>query len=94
MPSNLPGGTSATYLEYIYTQTFAAVPDQWPSPGAGSIGLGTDSAHHRRATRRAEPEDATEKAAPTADSGAGRAVALTSAAVVLGCLAGVGLVLY
>lgn len=25
----------------IYTQTFAAVPDQWSSPVAGTIGLGT-----------------------------------------------------
>lgn len=24
-----------------YTQTFAAVPVQWPSPSAGTIGLGT-----------------------------------------------------
>jgi hypothetical protein len=25
----------------VYTQTFPAIPDQWPSPVAGSIGLGT-----------------------------------------------------
>ncbi|RMZ88694.1 hypothetical protein DV736_g4080, partial [Chaetothyriales sp. CBS 134916] len=25
----------------VYTQTFADVPDQWPSPSAGTIGLGT-----------------------------------------------------
>jgi hypothetical protein len=38
-----------TYMENIkgvqqpvvYTQTFPAIPDQWPSPAAGSIGLGT-----------------------------------------------------
>ena len=33
--------TSVTYVEVIYTQTFAKVPDQWPSPGSGTIGLGT-----------------------------------------------------
>ncbi|OQO14443.1 hypothetical protein B0A48_01320 [Cryoendolithus antarcticus] len=30
-----------TYVQLAYTQTFAAVPDQWPSPGVGQIGLGT-----------------------------------------------------
>jgi len=25
----------------VYTQTFAAVPEQWPGPSAGSVGLGT-----------------------------------------------------
>ncbi|KAF7186051.1 hypothetical protein HII31_12578, partial [Pseudocercospora fuligena] len=34
-------GTSATYIQYIVTQTFAEVPDQWPSAGVGSIGYGT-----------------------------------------------------
>ncbi|PGH01251.1 hypothetical protein AJ80_09035 [Polytolypa hystricis UAMH7299] len=27
--------------QLIFTQTFAKVPDQWPSPSKGSIGLGT-----------------------------------------------------
>ena len=25
----------------VYTQVFSAVPEQWPSPEAGSVGLGT-----------------------------------------------------
>lgn len=28
-------------VQRVYTQTFQAVPQQWPSPSAGSIGLGT-----------------------------------------------------
>lgn len=39
LPSSV--GSTNSYVEVIYTQTFAAVPDQWPSPIAGSIGLGT-----------------------------------------------------
>lgn len=34
---------SSNGVSGIYTQTFAAVPDQWPSPEAGTIGLGTIS---------------------------------------------------
>ncbi|KAK4935109.1 hypothetical protein LTR10_023780 [Elasticomyces elasticus] len=34
-------GGVATQVAVVYTQTFAAVPDQWPSYTAGSIGLGT-----------------------------------------------------
>ncbi|CAK3797808.1 Hypothetical predicted protein [Lecanosticta acicola] len=34
-------GATVTYAAFVYTQTFAAVPDQWPSPSSGSIGLGT-----------------------------------------------------
>lgn len=34
-------GTSITYVEVIYTQTFASVPDQMATAGSGSIGLGT-----------------------------------------------------
>ncbi|KAI1619955.1 hypothetical protein EDD37DRAFT_181175 [Exophiala viscosa] len=30
-----------TQVAVVYTQTFAAIPDQWPSYTAGSIGLGT-----------------------------------------------------
>ncbi|RMZ77428.1 hypothetical protein DV738_g4416, partial [Chaetothyriales sp. CBS 135597] len=36
-------GTSVIYATVAYTQTFPAVPDQWPSPSAGTIGLGTIS---------------------------------------------------
>ncbi|KIW40102.1 uncharacterized protein PV06_07333 [Exophiala oligosperma] len=32
---------SAVQVPVVYTQTFAPVPDQWPSPTAGEIGLGT-----------------------------------------------------
>lgn len=28
-------------IERTFTQLFVAVPDQWPSPSAGTIGLGT-----------------------------------------------------
>lgn len=43
-PTQMPSVTA--YQMYdgvarVYTQTFPAVPDQWPSPSAGSIGLGT-----------------------------------------------------
>ena len=31
----------ATQVAIVYTQTFASVPDQWPGPSSGSIGLGT-----------------------------------------------------
>ncbi|KAL1863556.1 hypothetical protein Plec18167_000650 [Paecilomyces lecythidis] len=30
-----------TYVPVTYTQTFADVPDQWPAPSSGSIGMGT-----------------------------------------------------
>lgn len=30
-----------TNVEVVFTQTFAAVPDQWPSPSPGTIGMGT-----------------------------------------------------
>lgn len=33
--------SSVTYVEVIYTQSLAEVPDQYPSPGLGSIGYGT-----------------------------------------------------
>ena len=38
--SNVGKGV-ATQLNIVYTQTFANVPDQWPSPKAGTIGMGT-----------------------------------------------------
>lgn len=34
-------GSVATYVSIVYTQTFASVPDQWPTAGAGTIGYGT-----------------------------------------------------
>ncbi|KAK5115854.1 hypothetical protein LTR85_009448 [Meristemomyces frigidus] len=34
-------GAATTWVEVIYTQTFASVPDQWTTAGAGSIGYGT-----------------------------------------------------
>lgn len=33
-------GTTVTWAAIVYTQTFADVPEQWASPGVGSIGLG------------------------------------------------------
>ncbi|KAI5368019.1 Putative protein Kre1 [Septoria linicola] len=33
--------SSVTYVEVVYTQTFASVVDQWPSPKSGEIGYGT-----------------------------------------------------
>lgn len=33
-------GATVTYAPWVYTQTFADVPDQLPSPIAGNIGLG------------------------------------------------------
>jgi hypothetical protein len=41
--------SSVTYIEVIYTQTFAAVIDQYPSPGIGQIGLGTLQKEKREA---------------------------------------------
>ncbi|OAL23734.1 hypothetical protein AYO20_10939 [Fonsecaea nubica] len=32
-----------TQVPVVYTQTFVPIPDQWPSPVAGTIGLGTIS---------------------------------------------------
>ncbi|KAK4938730.1 hypothetical protein LTR66_015068 [Elasticomyces elasticus] len=37
----LPGGKITTWVQVVYTQTFAAVPDQLPSPASGNVGLGT-----------------------------------------------------
>lgn len=41
MPSVTTYGADRGWTAVVYTQTFAAVPDQWPSPKAGTIGLGT-----------------------------------------------------
>ncbi|EME85749.1 uncharacterized protein MYCFIDRAFT_82518 [Pseudocercospora fijiensis CIRAD86] len=51
-------GTSVTYIQVIVTQTFAEVPDQWPSPGVGSIGYGT-LVKTRKNKREAEPTGGT-----------------------------------
>lgn len=34
-------GSSITYVEVMYTQTFASIPDQWQTAGTGTIGYGT-----------------------------------------------------
>lgn len=34
-------GPKNGWPQVVYTQLFVAVPDQWPSPSAGTIGLGT-----------------------------------------------------
>ncbi|KAF2719767.1 hypothetical protein K431DRAFT_304897 [Polychaeton citri CBS 116435] len=39
--SKIGGVETETWLEFIYTQTFAKVPDQLPSAGNGVIGYGT-----------------------------------------------------
>ncbi|KAL1969713.1 hypothetical protein VTN77DRAFT_8266 [Rasamsonia byssochlamydoides] len=39
-PTMLKDG-SVVWAPVTYVQTFPAVPDQWPSPSSGSIGLGT-----------------------------------------------------
>ncbi|KZF26532.1 hypothetical protein L228DRAFT_14593 [Xylona heveae TC161] len=36
----LPNGQT-TWVEVIYSQTFASVPDQAPTPSSGQVGLGT-----------------------------------------------------
>lgn len=38
--TSLAGG-AVTYVPEAYTQLFSPVPDQWPSPGVGTIGYGT-----------------------------------------------------
>lgn len=64
MPTSF--GTSVTWLPYPYTQTFASVPDQWPSAGVGQIGLGTLTKQKRDGVVEATPT-------PTPDAGiAGR----------------------
>ena len=47
-------GNTVTYAPFIYTQTFADVPDQWPSPIAGTIGLG-DLVKQGNGKREAQP---------------------------------------
>ena len=42
------GGTTTTWVEVIYTQTFAKVPDQWYTAGAGTIGYGTLTSKGKR----------------------------------------------
>jgi hypothetical protein len=51
-------GTAVTYVPVVYTQTFAPVLDQYPTPAAGVIGYGD--------LRRKEERDAdAAAAAPT-----------------------------
>ena len=47
-------GTTVTYSEFIVTQTFAAVPEQWASPASGEIGYGTLT-KTKNDKRQAEP---------------------------------------
>jgi hypothetical protein len=61
-PTILPNGQT-TWWEDIFTQTFAKVPSQLPSPGSGSIGYGTLK---RKNSKRAE---ATETPAVTGIAG-------------------------
>jgi hypothetical protein len=45
----------------VYTQTFAPIPDQWPSPVAGTIGMGTIQGEIGVVkTKRSEPTQAPE----------------------------------
>lgn len=37
-----------SWMPFTYTQTFADVPDQWASPGIGSIGYGDSSSKAKR----------------------------------------------
>ena len=39
-PQTLANG-QVTWLSTMFTQTFVSVPDQWPGPTSGQIGLGT-----------------------------------------------------
>lgn len=48
-------GSTVTYKEFIVTQTFAAVPDQWPEPGVGTIGYGTLTKTGKNKREEAEP---------------------------------------
>jgi len=41
-------GSSTTYVEIAYTQTFASVPDPWHTAGKGTIGYGTLTKKHKR----------------------------------------------
>lgn len=34
-------GDITTWVDVVYTQSFASIPDQWSTAGSGSIGLGT-----------------------------------------------------
>lgn len=47
-------GATVTYAAWVYTQTFADVPDQLPSPIAGKIGLG-DLVKQGNGKRDAQP---------------------------------------
>ena len=54
-----------TQVQIVYTQTFVAVPDQWSSAGAGTIGLGTITGTVGKVrSRRSEPTEAPEVKMP------------------------------
>ena len=56
-PTLLPNGAT-TYWADIYTQTFAKVPEQLPSPGVGQIGLGNLSRKNGKRAAEATPTGA------------------------------------
>jgi len=56
-PTLLAGGATTWYAD-IYTQTFAKVPDQLPSPGVGQIGLGTLTRKNGKRAAEATPTGA------------------------------------
>lgn len=49
-------GNTVTYIAVVYTQTFIAVPDQWPSAGLGEIGYGTLAKTKRDAIPEPTPD--------------------------------------
>lgn len=53
----LVGGVKTWYPD-IYTQTFAKVPDQLPSPGVGKIGLGNLTKKNGKRAAEATPTGA------------------------------------
>lgn len=48
-------GNTVTYKPFTVTQTFAKVPDQWPTPASGVIGYGTLTKRDEKEKREAEP---------------------------------------
>ncbi|EME48075.1 hypothetical protein DOTSEDRAFT_42350 [Dothistroma septosporum NZE10] len=51
-------GSTVTWAAIVYTQLFSAVPDQLPSPGVGSIGLGNLVTQEKREAEAAPAQDA------------------------------------
>ena len=56
-PTLLPNGATTWWAD-IYTQTFAKVPEQLPSPGVGQIGLGNLSRKNGKRAAEATPTGA------------------------------------